>query len=84
MTTPREFAAEPATDDAVALQVVGVVADALGESPGNLEPLHRSIDTDALDGLYAGESGPRVEFRTNGCRVVVDEDGRVVARPVED
>ena len=51
--------------------VVDVVAAILDEEPSSLEPLYRTVDPDALDGLYVDESdvSPTVRFRYEGLVV---------------
>lgn len=89
MNAPRQVVAEPSEDETVSSRIVASIADLLGTDPEDLNPLNRDVDTDALEGLFDGvddqRPGPRVELRTNGCRVVVEGDGRVVAeRPSGD
>ncbi|WP_135820912.1 HalOD1 output domain-containing protein [Halostella litorea] len=66
--------------------VVTAVASVRGEDPTALDPLHESIDGDALDTLFADvsdDAGGYVEFTYAGYDVIVKGDGRVVVAETE-
>lgn len=69
--------------------VVVTVADAKGVDPTALEPLHRVVDPDALNRLFAStddghaRASGQVTFTYAGCEVVVDGTGDVDATPRE-
>ncbi len=70
--------------------VVNAVADALGRSPLDLEPLYYRVDPDALDDLVDRSfgSGPvhgtTVRFDFAGCRVAVSPVDVVVVADSAD
>lgn len=72
---------DPDGDRSVALHVVRLVAIASDRGPTELEPLSRSIDTDALNSLIDPRSAsPRdgsvgISFRYEGYEVAIDADG---------
>jgi len=65
----------------VAESVVTTVATATDSDPNALDPLYRTVDTDALDALVGGtESHPAdltVSFPYSGHLVVIDGDGSI-------
>jgi hypothetical protein len=69
--------------------IVLAVADAVETDPLDLEPLHDSVDPDALDQLFPPASVDvdsvrgRVEFRYADCDVTVHADERVVVTPID-
>lgn len=70
-------------DRTVAEAVAFGLAETLGVSPVDLDPLHESVDPDALDALLARDGAPpavSVSFATNGCTVVVTGRGRIRIR----
>lgn len=70
----------PSGNSAVSQRVVAAVADARDVDPLELPPLYDTIDSDALDQLFArgSEKGPgRVIFVMAGCEVMVHSDGEV-------
>lgn len=75
------------TEDCAASDaVVTTVANVRGEDPTVLDPLHDSIDPDALDALFAGrepDSRDYVEFAYAGYDVTVSGDGRIVVAETE-
>ena len=61
--------------------VVEAVADATGGDEMSLEPLQLTIDADALNEVFRGDTADvSVSFTYVGCRVHVDP-GTVVVRP---
>lgn len=77
------------THKSVSVAVVGAVAAVAGTDPLELRPLRESVDSDALDDLFARtcggtsrESG-RIEFLFEGYRVVVNATGEVEIHPTE-
>lgn len=89
MTAAPEYSDTPHPDEAgpVSQRVVAKVAAATDTDPLELDPLYRSIDPDALDSLFSGDTAvPRetegfVQFSTSGCEVVVRADGAVEVTP---
>lgn len=70
-------------DRTVAEAIAFGLAETLGVSPVDLEPLHEAVDPDALDALLARDDAPPdagVSFVTNGCTVVVTGHGRIRIR----
>jgi hypothetical protein len=69
--------------------IVLAVADAVETDPLDLDPLHDSVDPDALDQLFSPAADEadsvrgRVEFRYADCDVAVYADGRVVVTPIK-
>jgi len=58
--------------------VVDAVAAATGRDPTDLPPLHRSIDTDALDALTTDDGTTlAVSFSYAGTDVLLGSDGVV-------
>lgn len=55
--------------------IVTAVADVIDESPLELEPLHATVDTEALDGMLETADGTEpdvtVTFEYCGCEVTV-------------
>lgn len=68
-------------DASVATSVVVSVAAIVGVEPTALPPLQRSIDTDALEDVFAsgreGAGDVTVRFSYAGCRVTVESDGSI-------
>lgn len=65
--------------------VVAAIADELGADPMELDPLHESVDPDALESIFrdtssATRDGGTVTFESNGCAVTVGADGTVTVR----
>lgn len=90
MTTELQNTTERvAENETLTESVVLAVADAVDADPLDLEPLHDSVDPDALDQLFTSTGDQadsvrgRVEFRYADCDVAVHADGHVVATPVE-
>lgn len=66
--------------------IITAVADAKDVDPLDLEPLHYSVDPDALDTLFepaVGRAPTSLElaFSHDGCEVVVQADGEVTVTP---
>jgi hypothetical protein len=67
----------------VSRDVIRKTADALGESPGTLEPpLYEAVDVEALDALYESGSQVRIQFEYAGRTVSVHPDGSVTVSEV--
>lgn len=71
------------------IAIVELLANAFGCEPTALDPLHETVDPDALDTLFRS-SGPRatetdvtVSFEYVSHEVTVESDGSVVVRPVD-
>jgi hypothetical protein len=84
--TPLE---RTARNEPLAETVVWTVADARDVDPMDItEPLYETIDPDALEQLFdgdtPGQSEHRIEFTLAGCDVTVYGDRRVVVRPPAD
>ena len=68
---------------------IRAVAAATGTRPDAMGPLNDVVDPDGLDALLSGrpssgsDGDVRVRFRFEGCDVVIADDGRTVASPVE-
>lgn len=73
-------------DESLCIAVVELVGTVLDRDPVDLPPLHRRIDTDALDSLFQDSPGDvartrgLVEFRYTECEVRIYSDGEVVVR----
>ncbi|WP_202614562.1 HalOD1 output domain-containing protein [Halostella litorea] len=62
--------------------VVYAVAEAVNVDPLELDPLHGTVDPDALDALFRnGDDSTLLSFSYGGCDVSVSGQGRVVAAP---
>jgi hypothetical protein len=87
-TDPHNATERVAENETLTESVVLAVADAIDADPLGLEPLHDSVDPDALDQLFTatGEEANsvrgRVEFRYADCDVAVHADGHVVVTPI--
>ncbi|WP_290813804.1 HalOD1 output domain-containing protein [Halovivax sp.] len=71
------------SNESLCVTIASAVADVLGTEVTELEPLHYTIDTDALERLFEPRpSGPRTDgviaFEYQGCTVDVSADGEVV------
>ena len=79
----------PATQNASEI-VVFALATVADTDPLALAPLHRSIDPDALDDLFAptidgrSRAGGKITFVHDGYTVVVSQDGEIRVRDVAD
>jgi hypothetical protein len=73
----HEIRYDPASEDDIALTIVGHVADVADVDPLEMAPLHESIDTDALNRLFdpgGRASGlQRLTFSFEGYTVTVTE-----------
>jgi hypothetical protein len=75
--------------ESVSVVVVSLLAEVTNQSPSELDALNDTVDTDALDSIFADRSDGRprsggvLVFRSNGCEVSVDGDGAVVVRALE-
>lgn len=71
----------PAHDksESICFTIVSRVADEEGVDPLELDPLHATLDTDALENLVAGDDTQdlRVDFQYYDYEVSVRGDGRV-------
>lgn len=71
--------------DSVSLAIVAVVAAAHDRHPTDLAPLHSSIDTSALDDLFAPSSETdrrgSTAFHYEDYAVTVFSEGTIEARP---
>lgn len=67
-------------DESPSTGVVMAVAAATGRTAASIEPLHETIDTDALDSLVdpTGSDPVRVTFTYAGTTVTVDSTRRVL------
>lgn len=67
--------------------VTMAVAEAAGEKPEALEPLHGRVDTDGIDALFETSSGNRpqtdifLSFRYAGHAVTISGNGVVTVEP---
>lgn len=63
----------------ICFTIVSRVADEEGVDPLELDTLHSTVDTDALESLVAGDRTEdfRLDFQYHGYRVSVRGDGRV-------
>lgn len=83
------FRAEYDSDrDSTSLAVVAVVGVADNRDPFELAPLHATVDTGALDDLFAASTdetrrGGRVSFAYEGFGVSVRSEGTIEASPYE-
>lgn len=59
--------------------IVSRIADEEGVDPVALDPLHSTIDTDALESLVAGDDAQplRIDFQYHGYHVTVWGDGQI-------
>ena len=69
------------TETPPALAVVRVISAVLNEQPTEFEPLHGSVDADALGTLVLSSDDVSVSFRHLGLAITVRGDGTVVADP---
>jgi hypothetical protein len=83
----RRFEFDPATTSA-SLAVVTGVTEVLDVEPTSLEPLHNTVDTDALDALVDHRNGTangvHVTFSLGGRCVCVDSSGVVTVEQSAD
>ena len=63
------------------MTIVTTVAEEEGIDPLELEPLHNSLETDALERLVGGDSSNdlRIRFQYHGYEITVSNDGQVDA-----
>lgn len=72
-----------AASENVSVAVVMAVADVIERDPETIEPLHNTIDPEALERLFASpkitaeDSDGRVMFSLEGCEVTVYANGRL-------
>lgn len=72
-------------EESVSIAVVDAVAEKVDETPTTLPSLTGTIDPDALDALFRGNSRHgNVEFDYHGYRVRVSSDGDVSVDSNED
>jgi hypothetical protein len=64
--------------------VVTAVCEALDAALMAIEPLCRTVDPDALDDLFGGESVTTVSFHHEGCSVTVRGDEAVLVTVLDD
>jgi|GEM_PF-1711219 len=81
-TTTTDAISRVARDKPVTEAIVETVAEIKGVGPLDLAPLYDVIDSDALNDFCRGKwSQPpqslSVEFRYEGCTVIVGADGEV-------
>ncbi|WP_227378580.1 HalOD1 output domain-containing protein [Haladaptatus halobius] len=62
-------------DQSASVAVVKAVSEFEDCSPNSLPPLHETIDTDCLDGLYSAR--PNGTHRSGGCVSFVFSDSQV-------
>lgn len=70
--------------DTPSMAVVAAVAAMTRTDPMDLDPLHSSIDTDALDGLFTATNHRRwgrVVFRFNGFEITASSCGTIEVDP---
>lgn len=67
------------------MAVVEAIADVTHSDPMDLAPLHRSVETDALDSLVSDADDPTlsVSFEVEEFTVTVHGDGTIEIRPPE-
>jgi hypothetical protein len=65
--------------------VVGAVSTVADEDPLNIEPLHSTVDTDALNAIFAnnkrGEGNTHARFSVEGYSVTLSSYGCVTVQP---
>jgi len=65
--------------------VVGALSTVADKDPLNIEPLHSTVDTDALNALFSGgkrsEGDIHARFFVEGYSVTVSSCGSIVVRP---
>lgn len=76
-------------DEPLSVIVAQAVATHRDVDVTDLEPLHYTVDTDALERLFAPRAdglrtGGTVSFQYSGCRVTVTADGEVTVETVAD
>lgn len=81
-------AAYDGTCDLTSLAVVAVIATAEKRDPRELEPLHNTIDTDALDSLFSttpngGQRSGCISFPYEGFEVTVFDGETIEAVPLQ-
>lgn len=58
--------------------IVTRIADEKGVDALELEPLHSSVDTTALEGLFDGQNSVnRVEFEYAGYEIIIEDEDQV-------
>ena len=76
-----------ADQDSPNTAIVSAVAAASDTDPLNMDPLHTTVDTDALDSLlnpHRSASGDlHVTFEYGGCEVIASSYGSLKVTPVE-
>ncbi len=87
----HEFRYDPADPEPLSTALVEGIATALGVAPEEMDrPLQRSVDSDALDGLFHDrfDRSPSqvslLSFRTCGLEVVIHDGRRVTIYDPED
>ncbi len=75
-------------DGSLSVTIATAVATVLGREVTDLEPLHYSIDTDALERLFEPRAdglrdGGTVTFEFSGCLVTVDATGEISVTTTE-
>lgn len=65
-------------DETVSEAVISAVADVTGQSPLEMTPLAKTIDSDALNALFqtgnGNDSGIAVTFEYSDCYVTIDSE----------
>lgn len=88
-SSDRDSAAQPTAEDAVTrpldddpgLAVVDAVSELTGRDPIDLPPIGRSVDTDALAAVCAGDGDLRLSFEYESHVVVIEDEQVRVAEP---
>lgn len=65
--------------DSIWLSIVTTIAEKEGVDPLDLEPLHSTVDTDALRNLLNGNANQylQIKFQYHGYEVTAASDGQV-------
>lgn len=79
----HEIRRDPASEDDIALTIVGHVADVANVDPLEMAPIYESVDTDALNRLFGSEGrasgSQRLTFSFEGYTVTVTETRITIA-----
>ena len=75
-------------DEPLSVTVASAVASVTGHDVTELEPLHYTINTDALERLFEPRpnglrTGGTVTFEYQGCTVTITADGEITVEPAD-
>ena len=72
--------------DSPSEEIVSAIVEHVDAEPGELRPVSRYVDPDALDALFGDDAGTEItlSFRYEGYRVAVDTTGLIQLRRQDD